>query len=101
MANETPVKVVSRVALVLMGHTMILGFSGRTTRHFHYAKHIVWLTATDFDLNRSMRDPEIALQLFGDGAQYILPASDTLLFHRDVAAATNHARANGPNVEIV
>ena len=53
MANETPLKDVSRFALVSMAHiliaysvgAMIMSFFGRTTGHFHYAKHIVWLTA--------------------------------------------------------
>ena len=91
----------AHTVIVCRVRAMIVSFCGRTTGHFHYAKHIVWLTTAYFDLNRSMRDPKIVLQLFGDGPQYILPASDTLLFYCDVAAATNHARANGPNVEIM
>jgi len=39
-----------------------------TPCHFHNAEHIVGLTTSDLDLNRSVRDPKLVLQLLGDGA---------------------------------
>src|SRR5450759_4893571 len=109
MANETPLSDVALRALVFMAHTrivgivltVIMGLSFRTTRDLHNAIHIVWLTTPNLDLNRSMRNPEIVCQLFGDLAQHVLTAPHALFFHRDVAATTDHSRADCPDVEIM
>src|ERR1700694_736450 len=109
MANETPVKDISLPAFVFMVHTpisgivrsMIMGRFASPTCDLHNAVHIVWFTTSDLDLNCRMRNFEVVFQLFGDGAQHVLTASHALLFHRNMATTTNHARANCPNVEIM
>jgi hypothetical protein len=47
---------------------MIVGFADGMTCDFHHAIHIVWLTAANLDLYCRVRNPEIVLQLLGDGA---------------------------------
>ncbi len=46
-------------------------------------------------------DSEVIFQLLRNYPQYILPAAHTLLLDSDMAAATDHARTDCPNVEIM
>jgi hypothetical protein len=91
----------ARALIIGIVGTMIMDFSGSTTCDLHDAIHIVWLAPPDLDLDCSVRNPEIVLQLFGDLAEHVLPALHALLFNSDVAATTDHPRANRPNVEIM
>ncbi len=78
-----------------------MALTSSTTRYLHYAVHVVWIAALNLNLDRAVSNFELTLQLFSDSAQHILAASDTLFLNTNVADTTNHARTDGPHVQIV
>ena len=56
---------------------MIMALSRSTTRHLHYAIHVIRLAALNLNLDRAVSNFELMLQLFRDSAKHILSASRT------------------------
>lgn len=54
---------------------------------FHYAIHVAWGAAFNFNLNSAVADTVFMLQSFRDNSQYILTFTNSLLFDGDVTTA--------------
>lgn len=68
---------------------------------FHYAIHVAWVAAFNFNLNSAVADTVFRLQSFRDNSQYILTFTNSLLFDGDVTTASDDAGTNGLNMQIV
>ena len=65
------------------------------------AIHIVWLATFHFYLDGCVGNAEIVFEFFRNGAQDVLSTTHALLVDHDVAATTDHAGADGPDMQIV
>src|SRR5665213_2526852 len=65
------------------------------------AVHFVWSAAFDFDLYGSVIDLEVVGKLVHHRCQNLLPASDALLGHDDVATACDDTGADCPDMQVV
>src|SRR6267142_6941443 len=75
--------------------------SSAANRTLSEAIHVARLAAFDLDLDRRMRDMEARFEIVDDGAQHLLPFTDALFDHQNVATAGNQARTDHPHVKVV